>query len=178
MPAANNISEGILGMIKAAHRKSPNADARSINGKTTWQLNGVASTLATMSQDKQEKVLQFGLDSSRCMTSTKDHRAGMATARFEHFQDQQNKSRQKEERRTGRTQAILAMQPARTKEELNALVHQKGASQLIKKHLQALLAQEQSRLAGCRLKDAGGASARAYYGLYLDCLARLEESDA
>jgi hypothetical protein len=75
---------------------------------------------------------------------------------------------------------MLAMQPARTREELNDLVHQKGASQSIKEHLQVLLAsaQEQSRLAGCRLKDAGGASARAYYGLYLDCLALLEASDA
>jgi hypothetical protein len=33
MPPSNNISGGILGMTKAALRKSPSADARSVNGK-------------------------------------------------------------------------------------------------------------------------------------------------
>jgi hypothetical protein len=33
IPSSNNISEGILGMTKAAHRKTPNADARSASGE-------------------------------------------------------------------------------------------------------------------------------------------------
>jgi hypothetical protein len=40
MPSSNNISEGILGMTKAAHRKTPNVEARSTSGEddmaTKW----------------------------------------------------------------------------------------------------------------------------------------------
>jgi hypothetical protein len=115
-----------------------------------------------MTQHAQENVLQLGLDNARCMNPTKDNRTEMATDIYMHFQDHQKESRRKEEIWTERIQAMLAMQPAPTREELDALSHQKGASQLIKKHLQALLAQEQSKLARCRLKDAGGVSASAY----------------
>jgi hypothetical protein len=58
MPASDNISEGILGMTKSAHRKAPNTDARSINGKVLWRTNNVAADVAAMPPDERAKVLQ------------------------------------------------------------------------------------------------------------------------
>jgi hypothetical protein len=57
MTPSNSISEGNLGMTKAALRKSPNADARSVNGKIMLRLNSITAALARMPPDQIEKLL-------------------------------------------------------------------------------------------------------------------------
>jgi hypothetical protein len=131
-----------------------------------------------MPPDERAKFLQYALKEARSLTTTTDNRREMANLKYSHFQCQQEEARKKEEARRERTQALQAMQPARTKEEVDALMEQRGAAQILRTHLKALMAHEDTKLAGIRLKDAGGGSKGAFYQLYMECLARMDASDA
>jgi hypothetical protein len=57
---------------------------------------------------------------ARSLTSTTDNRREMASLKYNHFVCQQAEARKKEEARRERNQALQAMQPARTREEVDA----------------------------------------------------------
>jgi hypothetical protein len=178
MPASDNISEGILGMTKSAQGKAPNTDVRSINEKNFWRSNDVDADVAAMPADVRAKVLQSALKETRSLTSTTDNRRELTSLKYNYFVCQQADARKKEESRRERTQFLQAMQPARTREEVDAPMGQTGAAQDLRMHLKALMAHEETKLAGIRLKDAGGGSKAAYYRLYMGCLNRMEASNA
>jgi hypothetical protein len=146
LPLSNNISEGILGMTKAALRKSRDADPRSVIGKTMWRVNNTSESLEDMPHDLMEKLLQFATQEARSMGCTNEHCREMAALKDEHFQAQQAEGRRKEEDRSARTNALQAMQPAQSKEEVDAIMQQTGAAQILNKHLKSLLAQEDKKL--------------------------------
>lgn len=136
------------------------------------------ASIEVMPDDQRERLVRLASQEARSRSSAQDCRRETVALKYRRFQSQQTEACRKEKDRAERAHALQAFQPARSKEDLDALMQQPGAARILKNHLKALMHQEKEELSGYKLRDAGGASKTAYYNVYMACENSLGESDA